>query len=104
MHVDDVAAACLFLMETYDELPMVNIGSGQELTIKELATLIGEITGYRGNITFDSSKPDGAPRKLMDSSRIHSLGWHHHISLREGIMATYPVFQDETLHQYPSNI
>lgn len=89
LHVDDLAAACLFLMENYDGKQFVNIGSGTEITIKELALLIKELVGYSGDLVFDATKPDGTPRKLMDVSYIHSLGWKHTIELKEGIKAVY---------------
>ncbi|MCC7454098.1 MAG: GDP-L-fucose synthase [Crocinitomix sp.] len=89
LHVDDLAAACLFLMENYDGKQFVNIGSGTEITIKELALLIKELVGYSGDLVFDAAKPDGTPRKLMDVSFIHSLGWKHTIELKEGIKAVY---------------
>jgi len=95
LHVDDVASACLFLMDQYDDLSFVNVGSGQELSIHELALMIAEITGFKGSIRFDRSKPDGSPRKLMDSGKIHGLGWHHTIPLREGVESTYKVFLEQ---------
>jgi GDP-L-fucose synthase len=89
LHADDLAAACLFLMESYDEAGLVNIGVGEDITIRELAELIGEITGYSGKILYDPTRPDGTPRKLMDVSKIHSLGWKAQIPLREGIEKVY---------------
>jgi GDP-L-fucose synthase len=89
LHVDDLAEACLFLMINYSNVGFVNIGSGKEITIKDLALLIGEIVGFTGGITFDASKPDGTPRKLMDSSRLKKLGWGAKIDLRRGLAATY---------------
>jgi GDP-L-fucose synthase len=89
LHVDDLAVACLFLMENYDGKQFVNIGSGTEISIKELALLIKELVGYSGDLVFDATKPDGTPRKLMDVSFIHSLGWKHTIGLKEGIKAVY---------------
>ena len=89
LHVDDLAAACLFLMENYDGKQFVNIGSGTEITIKELALLIKELVGFSGDLVFDATKPNGTPRKLMDVSFIHSLGWKHTIELKEGIKAVY---------------
>lgn len=89
LHVDDLATACLFLMENYDGKQFVNIGSGTEITIKELALLIKELVGYSGDLVFDATKPDGTPRKLMDVSFIHALGWKHTIGLKEGIEAVY---------------
>lgn len=106
MNVDDLADACLFLMNLdewhYSKLlndptapALINIGSGQEISIKDLALMIQKITGFSGTLTFDSSKPDGTPRKLADSSRLHKLGWKHHVPLYEGIQATYQWFCEE---------
>jgi len=89
LHVDDLAEACLFLMETYNEKGFVNVGSGVDLTIKELATMIKEIVGYEGELVFDASKPDGTPRKLMDVSKIEKLGWKYKTGLKEGITSVY---------------
>lgn len=89
----DLADACVFLMNHYDGEQFVNIGVGEDLSIKDLAYLIKEIVGYEGDITFDISKPDGTPRKLMDVSKLHSLGWKHKISLREGIKLAYEDFK-----------
>jgi GDP-L-fucose synthase len=95
MYVDDLADACIFLMQEYNGRLFMNIGTGEEITIKDLALLIKEVTGFEGTIEFDSSKPDGTPRKLMDSSRLHSLGWRSSISLKEGLIKTYQYFQEE---------
>jgi GDP-L-fucose synthase len=89
MHVDDAADACLFLMKNYNEPGLVNIGVGNDLTIKELAELIKETTGFDGKIVFDTTKPDGTPRKLMDVSKLNALGWKATISLQEGIKNVY---------------
>ena len=89
MFSDDLAEACVFLMESYEDPQLINVGTGEEVSILDLAKLIAEIVGYEGKITFDSSKPDGTPRKLMDSSRLHALGYKHKVSLREGIGLTY---------------
>ena len=89
VHVDDVARASLFLMEGYEGWEPVNVGSGEELTIKELAIKIGAVVGFEGEIRFDTSKPDGTPRKLSDVSRIHELGWRHSIDLETGLRETY---------------
>jgi GDP-L-fucose synthase len=89
LHSDDLADACLFLMEHYEEKEFVNIGTGKDITIKNLAELVQEITGHEGEIIWDSSKPDGTPRKLMDVSKIENLGWKHSINLKEGISAVY---------------
>jgi GDP-L-fucose synthase len=92
MYADDLAAACVFLMKEYNEKLFVNVGTGEEITIGDLARLIGEVVGYEGEITFDKTKPDGTPRKLMDNSRLRSLGWSHGTKLKEGLGMTYPLF------------
>lgn len=92
LHSDDLASACLFLLENYDDEIAINIGSGKDLTIKDLAELIKDIVGFTGEIDWDTSKPDGTPRKLLDASRINSLGWVPTISLSEGISSTYKWF------------
>ena len=89
LHVDDLAAASLFLMRHYDAEEIVNVGVGEDISIAELAGLIREVVGYQGEIVYDSSKPDGTPRKLLDVSRLQALGWKARISLREGVTATY---------------
>ena len=85
LHADDLAAACLFLMENHNEAGIVNVGTGTDLSIRELAEIIKNIVGYEGDIIQDTTKPDGTPRKLMDVSKIHALGWQHQISLTVGI-------------------
>lgn len=92
MYVDDLAEACLYLMKQYDGSQFVNVGSGEEISIAQLADCIKEVTGYKGDIKFDSTRPDGTPRKLMDSSRLHSLGWMHKTKLYEGLQKTYERF------------
>jgi GDP-L-fucose synthase len=94
MHVDDLADACVFLMQDYDEPEIINVGTGEDVTIRELAEIIGEITGFSGRIVHDTSKPDGTPRKLLDVSRLHALGWRARIPLREGLQQTYRWFVD----------
>ena len=89
LHVDDMASACIFLMENYNEAGCVNVGCGTDISIKDLAILIKEIVGYEGEIVFDSSKPDGTLRKLMDVSKINEMGWSHKIGLTEGIKSVY---------------
>ncbi|MBY0543664.1 MAG: GDP-L-fucose synthase [Sphingobacteriaceae bacterium] len=89
LFADDLAAACFFLMQTYNEPNLINIGTGEDLTIKDLALLIQETIGYDGELVFDSSKPDGTPRKLMDVSKLHQLGWKHQIDLKEGLKLAY---------------
>ena len=93
LHADDLGDACVFLMNTYNEEKFVNIGSGTDLTIKDLALLVKDIVGYTGDIKHDLSKPDGTPRKLMDVSYLHSLGWKHKIELPEGIKQVYEDFK-----------
>lgn len=89
LFADDLAAACFFLMQTYNEPNFINIGTGEDLTIKDLAILIQQTIGYHGELIFDSSKPDGTPRKLMDVSKLHQLGWKHQIDLKEGLKLAY---------------
>lgn len=89
LHADDMAEACVFLMENYNEPGLVNIGTGEDLSIKELAEMIQKITKFEGEIIWDHTKPDGTPRKLMDVSKLHELGWKHKITLEEGITKVY---------------
>ena len=93
LHADDLAEACFFLMENYNEDGLVNIGTGKDLEIGELALLIKEIVGFKGEIVHDLSKPDGTPRKLMDVSKLHTLGWKHKINLEEGLKMVYEEFE-----------
>jgi len=97
LHVDDLAEACVFLMTQYDGTEWLNIGTGEDISIKELALLIKSIVGFEGELIFDSSKPDGTPRKLMDVSRLHKLGWKHKIDLKEGIERVYSEFKQSEL-------
>jgi GDP-L-fucose synthase len=92
LHVDDLADACAFLMRRYGEATHVNVGTGEDLTIRELADMVREIVHPRAAIVHDTTKPDGTPRKLLDVSRLHALGWRHRISLREGIASSYEWF------------
>ncbi len=92
LHADDLAAACLFLMENYHEAELVNIGTGIDVSILELAQAVKKIVGFAGEIKWDSSKPDGTPRKLMDVSKLHALGWKHSIELSSGIELAYQDF------------
>jgi len=92
LHVDDLAAAAVFLMQRYEEPEIVNVGTGEDVTIAELAQLIARIAGYKGRFVFDTSKPDGTLRKLLDVSRLHGLGWRHSISLEAGIRTAYAWF------------
>lgn len=94
MHVDDLAEACLFLMENYDGKDFVNVGTGTDLSIKELAEMVQNVVGHAGTIEWDTTKPDGTPRKLMDVSRLHSLGFQHKIELRRGIESVYEEFKN----------
>lgn len=89
LHVDDLADACVFLMQNYSGNETVNVGSGAEVTIRELAEMIREITGFTGEIVFDPTKPDGTPRKLLDSTKINAMGWHAKTPLAEGLKKTY---------------
>ncbi|HPH92251.1 MAG TPA: GDP-L-fucose synthase [Ferruginibacter sp.] len=97
LFADDLAEACYFLMNNYEEEQLVNVGTGVDLSIKELAELIKDIVGYKGNIAFDTSKPDGTPRKLMDVTKLHNLGWKHTVELREGIQLAYQDFVENHL-------
>jgi GDP-L-fucose synthase len=92
LHVDDLAGASLFLMKHYNQGEIINVGTGKEATIRELAELVCAVVGFRGRTVFDRTKPDGMPRKLVDVSRIHQLGWKAKIALREGVMSTYQWF------------
>ena len=92
LHVDDLADACVFLMDRYDETPHINVGTGQDLSIRELAEMVRDVVHPSATLRFDPSKPDGMPRKLLDVSRLHALGWRHRIGLREGIEGTYTWF------------
>jgi GDP-L-fucose synthase len=89
LHVDDLADACVFLMDNYEGQEIVNVGVGEDISIREVAELISEVVGYDGEIAFDTSKPDGTPRKLVDVGRLTALGWEAEIPLREGITSTY---------------
>ena len=89
LHVDDLAEACVFLMNNYDSSEIINIGAGEDVTIKELAEMIKEVIGFTGDIMWDATKPDGTPRKLLDVSKLHNLGWKHKIGLSEGLKMAY---------------
>jgi GDP-L-fucose synthase len=95
LHVDDIADACMFLMENYNDGEIVNVGTGQDVTINELVSTMKKIIGYEGDIIYDSSKPDGTPRKLLDVSKINNLGWKHKILLEDGIKLTYNSMLEE---------
>lgn len=94
LHVDDLAAACVHLMDTYNEAGWLNIGTGEDLSIRELAELIAEVVGFEGALKFNPSMPDGTPRKLLDVSRVNALGWKAAIGLREGIESVYETVRD----------
>ena len=94
LHVDDLSSACIFLMREYDEEEHVNIGTGVDLTIRSLAEIVRDLVHPDAELTFDTSKPDGVPRKLLDVSKLHALGWEHRINLETGIRATYEWFLD----------
>lgn len=96
LHVDDLADACLFLMNNYDRSDIINIGVGKDLTIRELAELIQDVVGYTGELVFDATKPDGTPRKLLDVSRLTTMGWKARIQLREGLEQTYRWYLSQT--------
>jgi GDP-L-fucose synthase len=95
LHVDDLAEACLFLLQNYESPEVINVGTGRDLTVRELAEMICEVVGFKGELAWDASKPDGTPRKLLDISRIKSLGWEPKISLRQGIARTYEWFRSD---------
>jgi GDP-L-fucose synthase len=98
LHVDDLADACLFLLQRYGGMEHINVGTGEDVTIRELAEMLRDVVHPDATLAFDAAKPDGAPRKLLDVGRLHQLGWHHRIALREGLASTYAWFvnhQDE---------
>jgi GDP-L-fucose synthase len=92
LFADDLADACYFLMQNYNEPHLINIGTGEDISIKDLALLIKEHIGYSGTLNFDATKPDGTPRKLMDVSKLHGLGWKHRVELEEGVKLAYADF------------
>lgn len=96
LHVDDFADAALFLMENYHDSTIINVGTGEDVSIKELAEKVRTAVGYHGEIVWDTEKPDGTPRKLLDVTKLNTLGWKHHISLDEGIASTYAWFTENT--------
>jgi GDP-L-fucose synthase len=101
LHVDDLADACVYLMNHYEDSEIINIGAGKDISIRELADLIKEITGFKGTIRYDRSEPDGTPRKLLDVSKLQALGWEPKIPLREGIERTYRWYVDEEVPKMP---
>jgi GDP-L-fucose synthase len=104
LHVDDLADACVFLMERYDSPEHINVGTGEDLSILELAHLVRDVVHPAAHIVLDGTKPDGTPRKLLDVTRLHNLGWRHRIDLREGIAATYEWFVRNEAHQFTASI
>jgi GDP-L-fucose synthase len=99
LHVDDLADACFFLMKNYDEKLFVNVGTGEDLSIKSLAELVKKTVGFTGELKWNTSKPDGTPRKLMDVGRLYSLGWKHKINLEEGIASVYEEYKSLNLEE-----
>jgi GDP-L-fucose synthase len=98
LHVDDLASACLFLLEKYDSPEIINVGCGEDISIRELAELICDVVGFDGELAWDTTKPDGTPRKLLDVTRLHDLGWQATIPLRDGIAQTYDWFLKNLAH------
>lgn len=98
LYVDDLADACVHLMEHYDDGEIINVGTGEDVSIAELTEIVRDVTGYEGEIVYDRSKPDGTPRKLLDVSRIHATGWRHRTGLREGVERTYRWFVENQAH------
>lgn len=96
LHVDDLAKALVFLMENYDEDGIVNVGTGEDISIKELTEMVASVVGFTGAINWDTSKPDGTPRKLLDVSKLHSLGWKHSIDLKDGLQDTYEWYKKQS--------
>ena len=103
LHVDDMAAACLYLMEHYDGPEQVNVGTGRDATISEIASFIAEAVGYEGMTSWDTSKPDGTPQKLLDVTKLHDLGWDSSIGLREGIASTVAWYREHHDHLREAN-
>lgn len=94
LHVDDLAQACLFLMDNYNDTTIINVGSGEDVSIKELAEKVKNVVGYEGEMVWDTTKPDGTPRKLLDVSKLHALGWKHEIPFDLGIASAYQWFKE----------
>jgi GDP-L-fucose synthase len=99
LHADDLAAACVFLMKNYNEKQFVNIGTGEDISIKDVALIIKDIVGFQGELVFDTTKPDGTPRKLMDVSKLHKLGWTHKIGLKDGLKMAYDDFVNNRIRK-----
>jgi GDP-L-fucose synthase len=95
LHVDDLARACIHLLENYDDPEPINIGVGEDLSIRDLAQMVAEVVGFKGDLEFDASKPDGTPRKLLDVSKIHSVGWKAQVGLRDGLTETYRWYREQ---------
>jgi len=93
LYVDDLADACCFLMQHYNEAGQINVGTGNDIRVKDLAALIGKITGFNGQLVFDTSKPDGTPRKVLDVSKLHALGWKASVALEAGLLKAYADFK-----------
>jgi GDP-L-fucose synthase len=104
LHVDDLAAAACYLMERYDGAEPLNVGTGEDLTIAELASMVARVVGYEGRIVYDAAKPDGTPRKLLDVTRIHALGWRAGIALEQGIASTYEWYCAQAPAQTGANV
>ncbi len=100
LHADDLASACVFLMKNYNEKQFVNIGTGDDISIKDVALIIKDIVGFEGELVFDTSKPDGTPRKLMDVSKLHKLGWTHKIGLKDGLKMAYDDFVNNRIRKH----
>jgi GDP-L-fucose synthase len=99
LHVDDLASASVFLMKSYDERLFINVGSSEEISIRELVEAVKEVSGYQGKVVWDTTKPDGTPRKFMDNSRIAALGWEPTISLRDGLRKVYEEYEERSNSQ-----
>jgi GDP-L-fucose synthase len=97
LHADDLAEACIYLMNTYSDVGLVNIGTGEDISISDLAGLIQKVIGYEGAIVYDATKPDGTPRKLMDVSKLTGLGWKFSISLEKGLELVYKEYQSRNI-------
>ena len=100
LHVDDAARACVYLIRTYDGNDIVNIGTGEDASIREIAELVADVIGYKGRLEFDASHPDGTPRKQLDVTRLHDRGWRHHIPLRRGVEETYAWYVDHHIKEH----
>ncbi len=103
LHADDLASAAVFLMQHYDEGDIINVGAGEDITIADLARLVADAVGFKGVLTFDTAKPDGTPRKLLDVTRLHALGWRHKITLADGIRSTYDWYLQHAGSAHPVN-